>query len=228
MKTIISKIYSLFAVLIFMSTFSCGVFFNAEIDPPKLDLEMGNQSPDSNDNYGLYEFPENVLNAQIGYGYTSVESNSTSEICLGAGYQLKVAENSNLRAAGYVGFSASHHIGKSDNLDTNITKLGVGYNYYDGITKYNEVQIVYGLKAEYEFGNLENFGNKDDVSGYLASAYLGANFNINEDMSFGVGTSIFSWGERTFKSNGNEFKQSTTAFAFNKKNATMAYLRFHF
>ena len=167
---------------------------------------------------------KHVLGGNLGFGVDSFGDLKTTSLDFGAEYLISLFLNED-EGAGYIGATANYQTVSSDNFDENIFRIGPKLSYFDKVTKSNEVQLVYGVSAYYETGNREFSGSKDDISGYGAYAFIGANFNVNNKFSIGVEAPVFSWSNRTFSSGSGEFEVDNTFLGINKNNILMAYLR---
>lgn len=221
-QTILSKLIHVVLILAFLTmAFSCKSFFDADIDPPRLVLDdLPEKEPE-------IEFPKGILGTSAGFGWNSSEDISETAFCFGAEYQFRLSNNNN-KGAGYLGGFANYHTEKADDYSLNSLKLGPKYTYYDRLTRNGEVDLTYSLKGHYETGSVENFGNKDDITGYGASASIGVNFNLSSKFSIGVETPVISYWDQTLKYDGGEVNRNQTSIAFNKNNPVMGYARWRF
>ena len=169
-----------------------------------------------------------TIGGSIGFGWGDVEGNSETGYCIGAEYLHKITgADKNPNGAGYLGAFVSYNGLSADNFDQSNFRIGGKYSYFDRITALNEVQLIYGANAYYETGSQEFSGNTDDISGYGASLYFGANFRVCDRASIGVEVPIVSYLNRTFESGGNEFKQDRIWAGVNKDNAVSATFRYN-
>ncbi|EDP72831.1 hypothetical protein FBALC1_17057 [Flavobacteriales bacterium ALC-1] len=172
------------------------------------------------------EWADNTIGGSIGIGWGDVEGNSETSFCLGVEYLYKITGNDqNPNGAGYLGGFGNYHKLKTDNFDESIFRLGAKYSYFDRITAFNEVQLIYGANVYYETGSLGFSGAKEDLSGYGAGIYTGANFRVCDKVSLGVEVPVVSYLSRTFDSGGNEFSQDQIWAGVNKDNSASATLR---
>ena len=134
-------------------------------------------------------------------------------------------EKQNPKGAGYLGAFATYHNSNSDSFDESYLRFGPKYSYFDRITAFNEVQLIYGASAYYETGSRDFSGFEEDISGYGASLYAGANFRLCDRAAIGVEVPIVSYLSRTFDANGNEVERDNTTLGINKNNFVVASFR---
>lgn len=172
------------------------------------------------------EWADNTLGGSAGFGWGDSNGNSDTSFCFGAEYLHRITgEKQNPNGAGYLGVFANYHNASSDSFDENYLRAGLKYSYFDRFTAFNEVQLVYGANAYYETGSRDFSGFEDDITGYGASLYAGANFRLCDKVSLGVEVPVVSFLSRTFESNGNEFDQDNIWLGVNKDNTVSATLR---
>ena len=172
------------------------------------------------------QWAKNTLGGTAGVGYSEFDGNSETSYCVGGEYLYRIAGGEyNTSGAGYLGAFANYGFTNSDNFDQNIFKGGVKFSYFDPITPFNEVQLVYGANVFLENGSREFSGIEEDICGYGANIYTGANFRICDRLSAGVEVPVFSFLNRTFEANGNEFETDNFWVGLNKDNSVMATLR---
>ena len=223
----------LFATLL-STNFGCAALFDAELkgkELPKdengnIDYEkLGEQMAEEyiQQNFTRW-YPKDFLEVSAGFGLNSTEGDSETSLCFGAGYNYRISED-NYNGASFLNASAIYHTQSADDRKLNTTNLSLGYTYFDRINKTAELDLTYGIKASYEIGSLENFGVKEDITGYGVSALIGANYNVNENFSIGITVPFLTWSQRTFEFEGNEFEQENTWLGINKDNLVMAYGR---
>jgi len=228
-KTISTNALYLIAVtLLLFSNFGCAAFFDAAIDagisPPRLEVDdNGDLTKGTNSEF----YSRQIAGVSAGIGYNAFNDNNTTSLCAGAEYLYRISED-NYDGASYLGASATYHYESADEFKFNSVRLAPKFTYFDRLTKNGEVDVTYGIKAHYEFGSVENFGNKDDLTGYGVEAIIGANFNVNKNFSLGFEVPFASWSERTLKFDGGEIKQDNSWVGLNKDNMVMAYGRFRF
>lgn len=234
-KTIFSRIIFLFLFAFVLSAnFGCAAIFDAHLKGKeipidkngKIDIEKLENMMDENQEQSINFYTKDYLGIAAGFGLNSTEGESETSICFGAEYNRRISKD-NYNNASYLGAFAGYHTQSADDRKLNTLKTGLKYTYFDRITKNAELDLTYGIKGHYEFGSIENFGNKDDITGYGASLTLGANFNVSKNFSIGIEAPILSWSQRTFKYDGGEFEQQNTMLGINKNNIVMAYGRFH-
>lgn len=164
----------------------------------------------------------------VGLGWSDSDGNSTTSYCVSAEFLAKVfGDDKNPNGAGYLGAFATYHGTSSDGLDESLIKAGAKFSYFDRISALNEVQLIYGVQAFYETGSRDISGFEDDITGYGASAYVGVNFRVNNNVSIGVEAPVLTYRSRTFKSSGSEFKVDGFSAAINKDNPITATARFN-
>ena len=174
------------------------------------------------------EWADNTVGGGVGFGWSDIDGNSETSYCIGAEFLHRITgDQQNPNGAGYIGAFATYHAANSDNFDESLLKAGVKYSYFDPITAFNEVQLIYGAKAFYETGTRDFSGFEDDVTGFGACAYAGVNFRLNNKVSIGVEVPVLTYRNRTFESNGTEFKSDSFSAAINKDNPVTATARFN-
>ncbi|MBO6605332.1 hypothetical protein [Psychroserpens sp.] len=222
-KTLFSRLVYLAIISIVINTsYSCAAFFDADIESPLLKDNVRIQ-----DYYEPNSYSKNIFGASAGVGFNSFDGESTTSICPGIEYLFRVSEDREEGAA-YLGATATYHYESADEFKLNSFRVGPKFTYFDRLTRDGVVDLTYGLKAHYEFGNIENFGNKEDVTGYGLTASIGANFNVNERLSIGVEAPFASWGEQTFEFSGGDITRDNTWIGLNKDNVAMGYVRWRF
>ena len=174
------------------------------------------------------EWADNTLGGGVGVGWSDTDGVSETSYCVSAEYLHRITgQRQNPKGAGYIGAFAGYHASNSDSFDQSGLKAGVKYSYFDPITAFNEVQLLYGVNAFYETGSREFSGFEEDVSGFGASAYTGVNVRVNDKLSIGVEVPIATYNNRTFEAGGSKVKSDGFSFAINKDNPVMATARFH-
>jgi hypothetical protein len=179
---------------------------------------------ENNENQIRNWYPKSFLEASGGFGLNSTEGESETSFCVGAGYNYRISDD-NYNGASYVGAFANHQISSATEYKFNKTQIGLQYNYFDRVTKNGELDFTYGIKVNYETGDVENYGFTEDFTGYGASLIVGANFNINDNISVGATIPFLSHSQRTYKYDGGEIQTDNTWLGLNKDNMIMAYAR---
>ncbi|WP_152604804.1 hypothetical protein [Psychroserpens jangbogonensis] len=228
-------IYLILLSFLISTNYGCKAMFDAELNGEQtipftkeglLDLNKLSEWVEADQEPELiaYHYPTQFVAASGGFGLNSSEGESETSFCLGGEYNYRISED-NYNGASYVGAAVSHHISNADEYKFNRTSFGLQYTYFDRITKNAELDLTYGLKANYEIGNLENFGFEEDFNGYGASLIFGANFNVNDKIAVGVTVPFLSYSQRTYEYEDNEREISNTWLGLNKDNMVMAYAR---
>lgn len=236
-KTIITKFICFILLLGLISTnYGCAAFFDAELNGQQSIpftkeglIDLNKLSEMAEDELSLsdlrYNYAPQFVAASAGFGLNSTEGESETSICVGGEYNYRVSQD-NYNGASYVGAFANYHNRSADEFKSNRTQFGLQYTYFDRLTKNAEVDLTYGIKAHYEIGSIENFGFKEDLTGYGASLLVGANYNISDKIAVGVTVPFFNYSEQTYEYEDNETDISNTWFGLNKDNMVMAYARF--
>ncbi|OUS01581.1 hypothetical protein A9Q86_07345 [Flavobacteriales bacterium 33_180_T64] len=235
-KTIFSRlIYTLLFAIVLSVNFGCAALLDAELNGREtipftanglLDLnELNNRAEATEVKLELRDFySKHLLGTSAGFGLNSTEGESETSFCFGGEYNYRISED-NYNHASYLGAFANYHTQNADERKLNTFRVGAQYTYFDRITKNSELDLTYGIKTHYEFGDLENFGNKEDITGYGASLTIGANYNVNECFSIGIVAPLASWSQQTFEYDGGELEQENTWIGLNKDNMVMGYAR---
>ncbi|WP_298893692.1 hypothetical protein [uncultured Psychroserpens sp.] len=169
-----------------------------------------------------------TIGGSAGFGWNDNDGNSETSFCVGAEYLHRISRDKrNPNGAGYVGAYVNYHNSSADNFDESLLRVGAKYTYFDRITAFNEVQLTYGAGAYYDTGSLDFSGFDEDVTGYGASLYFGANFRLCDKASIGVEVPVISFVSRTFESNGNEVTRDNISAMINKNNPAMFTFRYH-
>ncbi|WP_298901178.1 hypothetical protein [uncultured Psychroserpens sp.] len=168
----------------------------------------------------------NTIGGSAGFGWSDNDGNSETSFCVGAEYLRRITgDRQNPNGAGYIGAYATYHNASADNFDESIFRVGPKYTYFDRLTAFNEVQLIYGANAYYETGTRDFSGFEEDVTGYGASLYTGVNIRLCNKASLGVEVPVVSYLSRTFEANGTEFDQDNFRIGINKDNMVSATLR---
>lgn len=233
--TLFTRLIYLILLSILISTnYGCKAMFDAELNGDQtipftkeglLDLNKLSEWAEADQDIAIKDFyPNQFVAASAGFGLNSSEGESETSFCFGGEYNYRISED-NYNGASYVGAAVSHHISSADEYKFNRTSFGLQYNYFDRITKNAELDLTYGIKAQYEIGNIENFGFEEDFSGIGASLLIGASYNVNDKIAVGVTVPFFSFNQRTYEFEDNEREISNTWLGLNKDNMVMAYAR---
>jgi hypothetical protein len=219
MKT--KQLILVFTVLLFWGTF-LSAFSQGSVTP--VDVI-------SSDDIAIQEIPriqdlfaKQTIGISAGFGFKSrddVEDRTT--ICFGGEYLRKINDREDCGA--YLGGFASYHTSSQDEFKKNVFKVGPKFEYHHPITQSGEAQLVGGLKGFYKTGSEEDFGFKQDLTGYGASLYSGFNIRLSSKWDLGVEFPIVSYSSTKFEFNGNESTQNSTTIALNKRNPLMLYGR---
>ncbi len=170
----------------------------------------------------------NTLGGSAGFGWNDNDGNSDTAFCFGAEFLTRIiGDRQNPNGAGYLGAFATYHSVSSDSFDESVFRVGPKLTYFDRITAFNEVQLLYGINAFYETGNRDFSGFEEDITGYGASLYTGVNVRLCSRASIGVEIPVVSYLSRTLEAGGNEFDQDNIWLGVNKDNAVSATLRWH-
>lgn len=237
MKTIKIYLKTVLCALVFLILLStnlgCAAFFDAELGTKPIPIkDDGTPDFDKIEDMILEDFrknnqnfyPQNFLEFSGGLGLNSVEDQSETSYCIGAGYNYRISEDNYNRASYIKGF-ATQHWQDSDNLKSSITRVGAGYTLFDRIDKLGQLDLTYGVDINYGFGTFENFNVDEDYTELAASLKIGANYQVTDKFSVGITAPVFSWTKQTFEANGFEFEQENTWVGLNKNNLVMAYGR---
>jgi hypothetical protein len=164
------------------------------------------------------------IGASAGFGWDSSFGNDETTICFGADYLRKLNKKEDCGA--YYGGFGNYHNSSQDDFKRNIFKVGLKAEYHYPITRSKETQLIGGLKGFYKFGDQENFGFDEDITGYGGEFYTGVNIRLNSKLDIGLELPIFNYTSVTFDNGSNENTEDFTSFALNKRNPAMAYARF--
>ena len=240
MKTtkILKALYVLAFAILLSTNFSCALF-DAELGSRPLPTNAdGSMDFDKIEDIIIDDFwngnrgnPENItfyaprfVDVAAGLGLHSTDGDTETTYCIGAGYNHRISKD-NYNGASYIRGFATQHWQNADDRESSITRVGVGYTYFDRINKVGDLDLTYGLDVNYGFGTVENFGTDEDFSEIAATLKIGANYEVSDRLDIGVTVPFASWAEQTFEAGGVEFKQDHTWFGLNKDNMIMAYGR---
>ena len=173
--------------------------------------------------------PKNTWGISAGLSYSDRDDNNRTTFCLGTEYLTRINTPEDRGDCGlYLGGSASYHYSTKDEFNKSVFKVGPKVQFHTPINYAGDTQLITGLKAAYLFGTEENFGNKDDLTGYGVSLTSGLNLRLSARWTIGVEFPVISYSSTTLKS--QEFDVEITedrfSIAINKRNPLMAYSRF--
>ncbi len=227
-------IYALLFSILISTNFGCAAFMDAELNGQQtipftkeglIDLNKLAELAEADQKlYTRRFYTQQFVEGSAGFGLNSIEDETETSFCFGAGYNYRISED-NYNGASYLGAFANYQSLSADELDASMLRAGLKYTYFDRITKNAEVDLTYGFKAFYETGSQEDFGFKQDVSGYGAAFTIGANFNVTDDFAIGLEVPFINYIQRTFEYEDEETKEENIRFGLNKDNMVMAYAR---
>lgn len=225
MKT--ENLILVFALFLFINTTFDG-FAQGDTPIPVTTITSDDiiQQIDLSDIQNLY--PKQSWGISAGFSWRDRADNSRTTFCVGTDYLFKINDKPDCGA--YFGGFAAYHTSSQDELKENIFKFGPKFEYRIPINESRDTQLLAGLKGFYKTGSEENFGFKQDITGYGGSFYSGLNVRINSKWAIGFEFPIASYASLTFKdeNSDNETKQNNTSIALNKRNPLMAYSRLRF
>ena len=196
-------------------------------NPLKLSAIVDFDSDDNQFNNGV-EWSDFTVGGGAGFGLSDVNGNSTTSFRAGAEFLAKIlGEDQNPNGAGYLGAYGAYTNINSDAVNENTSQFGLKFSYFDRITAFNEVQLIYGAKAFLENGSVEFSESTEDLSGFGICGYTGANFKINNVWSIGVEVPLLTYRSTTFEANGSEFESDTFSGLINLNNPITATARFN-
>jgi len=174
------------------------------------------------------EWSDLTAGGGAGIGLSDVNGNSTTSFRALAEFLVKIlGEDENPNGAGYIGAYGNYTTVSTDAVDENLVQVGFKFNYFDRLTAFNEVQLIYGAKVFYETGSVEFGDGKEDLSGFGACAFTGVNFKVNNNWSIGVEVPVVTYRSTTFEANGSEFDSNSFSALVNLNNPITAIARFN-
>ena len=75
-------------------------------------------------------------------------------------------------------------------------------------------RVTTGINTGYLFGNIDAFGFKQNLSGFAANAYLGAQVQLGSAIALGVQVNFVEFSNITIKSKDGEFKNTSSDTSF--------------
>ncbi len=236
-KTLLRVVYALVCIILLSLNFGCAALFDAEFGTKPIPVK-----PDGTPDFDRIEemiledyrrsindlafYPSGFVEVDGGVGLNFANNNDETSYCIGAGYNHRISRD-NYNGASYLRAFGSQSWQNNDNRKSGITRVGVGYNYFDRINKTGSLDLTYGLDVNYGFGTVENFNVKEDYSEIAATLKIGANYEINDKLDVGISVPIASWVQETFEAGGTKFKDDQTWIGLNKGNMVSATVRWN-
>ena len=75
-------------------------------------------------------------------------------------------------------------------------------------------RVITGINTGYLFGNIDAFGFKQNLSGFTANAYLGAQVQLGSAIALGAQVNFVEFSNITIKSKDGEFKNTSSDTSF--------------
>ncbi|MGC6431230.1 MAG: hypothetical protein ACON5F_09330 [Jejuia sp.] len=159
-------------------------------------------------------FARTMLALGAGFGFGSDDT----LWCLHAAYYLRAAVFNT--TALYLSLGALYNGLSSDFFNRSLLELQFKALMFTPITRYNQVNFIYGIMAAYAFGaDKFDSGGKVDINRLTLALVVGFQIILTTQLSLMLQTSLVSHVRDTFKQeNGNEFKEDSTFGLVNKNN----------
>ncbi|MGS2725741.1 hypothetical protein ACU8DI_03965 [Psychroserpens sp. BH13MA-6] len=200
-----------------------------ELESETLDIRTYEVSLDDNIQYNFEDAPKSIManDAQeqaafvlsmlsfgAGVGFNDIET----LWCLRAEYYLRLALLNRSAAYGSLGLG---YDGSSGDFFTatvfNVTLKMLMFTQL--VRQFQQVRFIYGLLAQYGFGNYKyDDGYKPDITRLTIGALVGFQILLSQRWSLMLQSNILSYREQTTKFDGGEVKENSTVGLFNKQN----------
>lgn len=180
-------------------------------------LELVDKKADPIDYVEVHDDPTIAYAAyMLGFGAGVGFGESQTLWCLQSAFYWRLAMMQ--KSAFYLALGAAYEGFSSDFVDGSLINLYLRGLFFTPITKYHQVQLVYGLLFAYGFGK-EKFDSGDiDITRLTIGAVLGLNIILSSYWSLMLQTNIFTYQNTDFDDGVGSFSDNSTFFFLNKNN----------